>query len=116
MAKVKLKIIEGWKLASKGKKLLVDLTLDGYTFIDGKIYGYGPRAGEKVYRCNEELTDLPTSQIIAMGYRETEGWKDGLAFYRMPVFIRFHNFTKCDFRKGYVDRWGDPTDPKHGVP
>lgn len=116
MAKVKLKLIEGWKLAGQGKKLLVDLTLDGYTYINGQVHGYGPRAGEKVYKCEEKLTDMPESKIIAMGYRICEGWKDGLAYYRMPIYIRFHNFKKCDYRSGYVDGWGEPTDSKHGVP
>ena len=115
MAKVKLKIIEGWRLASKGKKLLVDIHLD-YYYSEGKVCGFGPRAGEKVYQCDERLTDLSTSEIIANGYRECDGWKSSLAFYRMPIYIRFHNFKKCDYRSGYVNQWGDPTDAKHGVP
>ena len=114
--RVKLKLIEGWMATHKGTKLLVDITLDSYTFINGQVYGYGPRAGEKVYKCEEKLTDMPTSAIISQGYRQCEGWKDGLAFYRMPIYIRFHNFRKCDYRRGYVDRWGEPTDAQHGVP
>lgn len=104
-----MKIIEGWKLAGQGKKLLVDLSLM-------PSWTWGSRAGDKVYNCDEELTDLPTSQIISMGYREAEGWKDGLAFYRMPVYVKFHGFVKCDYRHGYIDRWGEPTDAMHGAP
>ena len=101
--KVKLKIIEGWMLASKGKKLLVDITQK-------------PWGDDMRYRCEEKLTDLSTAEIIFAGYREADGWKDGLAFYRMPIYVRFHNFKKCDYRRGYVDRWGEPTDAQHGVP
>lgn len=98
-----MKIIEGWKAASNGQKLLVDLTLR-------------PWGDQLMYRCNEQLTDKPVSEIISMGYRECEGWKDGLAFYRMPIYVKFHNFKKCDYKKGFIDKWGEPTDSMHGFP
>lgn len=98
-----MEIIEGWRAAHKGKKLLIDLTL--------RPWGEG-----LTYTCKEQLTDLPSSEIISLGYRECEGWKDGLAFYRMKTYVRFHNFKKCDYRRGYIDRWGEPTDAQHGVP
>ena len=102
---VKLKTIEGWRTTHKGGKLLVDFTL--------KSYGHG---NDMPYIRREEIVTIPTSEIISKGYRLCEGLKSELAFYRMPVYVRFHNFRKCDYRFGHLDEWGEPTDDTNGWP
>lgn len=102
---VELKRIEGWKTTLKGGKLLVDFTL--------KSYGHGP---DMPFTRMEKIVTIPKSEIRSMGYRRCEGLKSHLAFYGMPVYVRFHNFRKCDFRFGHLDMWGEPTNDPNGWP
>lgn len=98
-------LIEGFRAGSKGKKLLIDINLTAAT----------PTSKLRYFR-REELTDLPTEDIIFKGYRECIGAKSGLAFYRIPVYIRFGNFKKCDYKNGYIDDYGRPTTAELGEP
>lgn len=102
---VKMKMIQGWRATSKGSKLLVDFTLKSYG--DDK---------DLPYIRKEQMVTIPTSEIISNGYRLCEGLKSELAFYRMPVYVRFHNFEKCDYKNGHLDAWGEPTDDSDGWP
>jgi hypothetical protein len=105
----KLGLIEGWKLAGEGYKLMVDFTLK--SFAAGDDMKFIP-----LYR----LTKDPVATLISKGYRESEGLVTKLAYYRMPVYVKFNNFKKCDFRKGFVDELGrivkNPEDGQYAVP
>lgn len=100
---LKLSLIEGFRAASQGKKLLIDANLS-------------TQVNRSRYFRHEELTDLPTEEIIYRGYRECIGAKSGLAFYRIPIYIKFGNFTKCDYKNGYIDDYGRPTTAEYGEP
>lgn len=95
-----MKLLDGWKITRKGGKLLIDFTL--------KSYGTGPLKHIK----KEEITYKSTSEIIQLGYRECIGYKTDLAYYKMPIYVKFHNFKKYDYKNGFTDEWGRPVDPE----
>ena len=96
--RVKLGTIEGWRLSFQDYKLLVDFTLRPW----------GSDSDLK-HNTREQLTTRPLNEIIQMGYRESEGYKSKLAFYRIPVYVKFNNFRKCEgYQNGWVDRMGIP--------
>ena len=105
----KLGLIEGWKLAKDGYKLCIDFTL--------KSFGAGD---DMQYIRTARLTKDSTGSIISKGYRQADGLITSLAYYRMPVYVKFNNFKKCDFRNGYVDEIGrlvkEPTEENRAVP
>lgn len=100
--RVKLGTIEGWRMSFEDDyKLLVDFTLRPW----------GSDSDLK-HDTREQLTTRPLNEIIRMGYRESEGYKSKLAFYRIPVYVKFNNFKKCEgYQNGWVDRMGVPCPP-----
>lgn len=100
--RVDIGTFEGWRLSLKGYKLLVDFTLR-------------PWCRELRHSTRERLTDQPTSEIISLGYREAMGYKTAIAFYRMPVYVRFIGYHKCDYRNGFVDEYGHPCEERPGA-
>ena len=97
-SRVKLGTIEGWRLSFQDYKLLVDFTLRPW----------GSDSDLK-HSTREQLTTRPLNEMILMGYRESEGYKSSLAFYRIPVYVKFNNFRKCEgYQNGWVDRMGIP--------
>lgn len=85
---------DGWKITRNGGKLLIDVYLSSY------------RQTDKKYRTTEEIVYDDTAKIISKGYRECIGFKNEIAYYKMPVYIKFHNFKKCDYRNGFTDDLG----------
>ena len=102
-------MIEGWKLARDGYKLVIDFTLKSFASGDDMQYIRTAR-----------LTKDSVGLIISRGYRQADGLITSLAYYRMPVYVKFNNFRKCDYTKGYVDDLGrivkDPEENTSAVP
>lgn len=94
-----MKMIEGWKIGMNGGKLLVDFTMK-------------PWGDELKHRTDEQITYKSTAEIISLGYRECIGYKTKLAYYKIPVYVKFHNFKKFDYSHGWTDEFGNPVDPE----
>lgn len=96
-----MKFLEGMKTTKKGGKLLIDVYL--------KPFG-DPH--EMKYRSEERITYESTSEIICKGYRECVGFKTELAYYRMPIYMKLHNFKKFDYEHAWTDDYGNPVNPE----
>jgi len=96
-----MKLLEGWRITRKGGKLLIDFYL--------KPFG-DPH--DMKYRPEEKIVYKPTEEIIGLGYRECVGYKTELAYYRMPIYAKFHNFKKFDYEHAWTDDLGNPVDPE----
>lgn len=95
-----MRFLEGQKIVNNGGKLLIDIYLKPYDI------------GSMRYRKTEDVTYKKISEIISLGYRECIGFKNELAYWRMPIYIKFHNFKKCEnYREGWTDEYGTPVDP-----
>lgn len=92
----KLRMTEGWKITKQGGKLLVDISIPTW----GKTL--------RRYYQTEKIVYYKKSDIIAMGYRPAEGLKSDLAYYNMPVYVRFNNWKVCDYVNGFTDQYGRP--------
>ncbi len=92
----KLKLMEGWKITKKGGKLLVDISIPPWS-----------RSNHRFFQ-TEKIVYTPTSEIIMEGYRPCDGLKTELAYYGMPVFVRFNGWKKCDYINGFTDKYGRP--------
>ena len=93
-----MKIMEGWKITQNGGKLLVDISVSPW---DHKSKRYFQR---------EKIVYDDKKEIILRGYKECEGLKTDLAYWRMPVYVKFTGWKKCDYRKGFTDKLGIPCD------
>ena len=92
------------KVARDGGKIQVDVVLKGYS--DGN-----PRT-----RTVESIVYCGKSDLVFRGYRPVDGYRTKLAYWRIPIYIKYHNFKKCDYVNGFVDDFGRPTDAEHGYP
>lgn len=63
---------------------------------------------ERIYYQTEKVSYAPMEEIISMGYRECIGLKTSLAYYHMPIYVKFNYFKKCDYKHGYTDKLGNP--------
>lgn len=96
MSIVKLKTLEGLNITRKGGKLLVDISIAPW------------QNSTHNFHQEERIVYDPRDSIIDKGYVPAEGLKTELAFYNMPVFVRLHNGTVCDYEKGWTDKFGNP--------
>lgn len=99
MSVVKLKTFEGMKITKKGGKLLVDISIAPW------------KNSSHNFHQEERIVYDPREEIISRGYIPSEGLKTELAYYGMPVFVKLHNGTVCNYEKGWTDKYGNPVPP-----
>lgn len=77
----------------KGRKLLIDIV--------GK-----PKElpGRPLYYRKESWTDKLTEEIHSNGYRVVYGLHDSIFWWRVPMYIKFHNFEEYDIKKAYPEK------------
>lgn len=91
-----MKVKEGWEITRKGGKLLVDISVSPWD-----------RASRRYHRTEKIVYD-DTADIITAGYRMCEGLKTDLAYYKMPIYVKFNGWVKCDYKQGFTDKLGVP--------
>lgn len=91
-----MKILDGWKITKKGGKLLIDMTVPPWS-----------KASQR-YHTDEKIVYDDTADILAKGYRPCDGYKTELAYYGMPIYIKFNYWHKCDYINGFTDEYGRP--------
>lgn len=96
MPGVKIGLLEGFKIAKKGGKLLVDISIAPWT---NSAHNYDQK---------ERIVYDDLEDIIGKGYVLSEGLKTSLAYYNLPVYVKLHNGTVCDYEHGWTDRYGIP--------
>jgi hypothetical protein len=99
-----VKFFEAIKVTRKKGKCVVDLTLKSYDI------------GTPTFDVKEQIVYVEKADLIRNGYRKCEGYKTELAYWKIPVYMKLHNFRKCDYARGYCDEFGRPCKEGEGVP
>lgn len=100
----KLSVADGFRVTKAGGKCLINIRRVHYNSLD--------------YKMTQEIVYDDTATIFAQGYRECIGLMTSLAYYKMPVFIRFHGYKKCNYHNGFTDDLGNvvPADTPGAYP